>query len=505
MNYKKKFGVVFTPLIWAKKIVLQHCYKEWLNGATILDPTAGNGVFLESFIALAKENGIALNKENLSRLYGIELYPRYVENFFERMQSQYSIQFPKENFICGDILFQKKNIKAHILVGNPPWVNFTDLDEIYKEKTKHLFIEFGLIKNQRDLLLGNSRTDIATLILAKVLHDNLQEYGKAIFFLPLSIFLNDGANQELRNYKIKGVNFCVDEIMDFNGNKIFEDINGRYGIAKFYRNREQKFPISYYIFENNKWQKFKAKPLFNCTDSLTIFDCKEKEKRLSGFQKIIVPKHSQPRQGINTCGANDVFFFHQFKFITKNTVELKNKYGDTVSVNAKYVFPLTSSSTLIEKNPTPEKVALVPHFENGRPLEKEVLEQETELFRYLKKYKVQLQKRKGILINTWIQKGYWWALLGVGSYNFFPYKIMWKAFGESTFEPKLLLPDSRFGSWQGNQSLNAYIGTQTLDEAKFILKKLQNPIIQEYLSSLRMQGTCNWAQPGRMKKLMEFV
>lgn len=505
-NYKRKFGAVFTPFSWAKKIVAKHFFQEWLNGATIFDPTAGDGIFLECFIALAQENGMELNNEKLKRLFGIELNPKYIERFFERIKSKYAIHFPTSNFIQGDILFQENEIKADFLVGNPPWVNFTDLDENYKERIKHLFIEFGLVKNQKDLLLGNSRTDIATLILIKVLHSNLKEKGKAIFFLPLSIFLNDGANQEFRNYNVKGVDFCLEDIMDFNGNKIFEDILGRYCVAQLHRNHKQKFPIKYHILENGKWLTRKAKPLFNLTDPLTIFDSEEQENRLSGLKKIILPKHSQPRQGINTCGANDIFFFPSFKLVGRDKVELKNKLGDTIIVNTRYVFPLTISSTLTTKNPKPEKVIIVPHFENGKPLDITTLKEEEEsLFNYLLKYKMQLQNRKGILINTWINKGFWWALMGIGEYSFLPYKIMWKAFGDNMFSPKLLFPNKDFGSWQGNQSLNAFIGASTLVEAKEIQSKMTNPLIQDYLSSMRMQGTCNWAQPGRMKKLMEFV
>ncbi len=504
-NYKKKFGAFFTPFSWAKKIVAKHFFKEWLKGATIFDPTAGDGIFIECFVSLAQENGIALDQEKLSRLYGIELNPKYIEGFFERIKSKYSIGFPKTNFIQGDILFQEKEIRADFLVGNPPWVNFTDLDENYKEKIKHLFLEFGLVKNQKDLLLGNARTDIATLILAKVLHSNLKENGKAIFFLPLSIFQNDGANQEFRNYRVKGIHFCVEDIMDFNGNKIFEDILGRYGVAQFHRNKKQIFPIKYHILKNGQWHTHKAKPLFNLTDPLTVFDNGELESRLDNFQKIVLPKNCQPRQGINTCGANDIFFFHSFKLVAEDKVELKNKLGDKIVINTKHIFPLTVSSTLTAKKPKPEKVILIPHFENGKPLALSTLKEEESLYNYLCRYKTQLQKRKGVLINTWINKGFWWALMGVGGYNFLPYKIMWKAFGDNVFSPKLLQPDKDFGSWQGNQSLNAYIGTQSLDEAKDILNKLKNPLIQDYLSSLRMQGTCNWAQPGRMKKLMEFV
>ncbi len=504
-NYKRKFGAVFTPANWAKKLVEKHFFKAWLDGATVLDPTAGEGVFLKAFLNIARERGIGLTGERVNRLFGIELNQEYVHNFHRAVATEFSVKFPKANFTQGDIFFQRKEIKADLLIGNPPWVNFSDLEEGYKEKIKHLFIHFGLVKNPKDLLLGNARTDIATLVVAKVLHSNLNENGRAIFFLPLSIFQNDGANQEFRNYNIRGIDFAVKDILDFNGEKIFEDILGRYGVAHFQRDKKQKFPINYHILQNGTWETHRARPLFTLTDPLTVFDDAEAEGRLTNFQKISLPQSCQPRQGLNTCGANDVFFFSEYEVLADNKVRLKNKLGDDIVVNKQYVFPLTVSTTLTSFNPKPQKVVLVPHFENGKPIDLETLKKDEALFKYLSKYRSLLENRKGILINTWITKGFWWALMGVGEYSFASYKVMWKAFGDSVFTPKVLLPDKYLGSWQGNQSLNAYIGVSSLHEANEILGKLTNPLIQEYLGSLRMQGTCNWAQPGRMKKLMEFI
>ncbi len=504
-NYKRKFGVVFTPSKWADILVEKQFFREWLNGATVLDPTAGDGIFLKSFLKIANKHGVELTNERLIRLFGIELNQEYVNNFYETVKNEFSIDFPQSNFIQGDIFFQKKEIKADFLIGNPPWVNFSDLDEDYKEETKHLYIHYGLVKSSKDLLLGNARTDIATLVIAKVLYSNLKENGRAVFFLPLSIFQNDGANQEFRNYNIRGVDFAVEDILDFNRTKIFEDILGRYGVAHFTRDKKQKFPIKYHILKNTKWETHHAKPLFNLTDPLTVFDSAEAETRLDNFQKISLPKYCQPRQGINTCGANDVFFFTIEEIVDDQKIRLKNKIGDTIILNKEYVFPLTVSSTLTSQNPKPEKVILVPHFDSGKPIDIETLKKDEALFDYLSKYQTVLQNRKGILINTWINKGFWWALMGVGQYSFATYKIMWKAFGDNMFTPKILEPDNYFGSWQGNQSLNAYIGVSTLQEANEVLNKLADPMIQEYLSSLRMQGTCNWAQPGRMKKLINFL
>ncbi|MBI4721483.1 MAG: SAM-dependent DNA methyltransferase [Candidatus Stahlbacteria bacterium] len=504
-NYKRKFGAFFTPIKHANNLVEKHFFKEWLNGATVLDPTAGEGVFIKVFLHIARKQGVELTQEKINRLYGIELNPYYVDNFYKSVSENFGIDFPKDNFIQGDIFFLEKEIRVDLLIGNPPWVNFTDLDEDYKERIKPLFIHFGLVRNQKDLLLGNARTDIATLVIAKVLHSNLNKNGKAIFFLPLSIFQNDGANQEFRNYKVRGIDFLVEDIFDFNGEKIFENILGRYGIAHFQRNQKQAFPIKYHVLKNDNWETHKAKPLFNLTDPLTVFDNEEAENRLSNFQKISLPKYCQPRQGINPCGAKDIFFFNSYKILDEERVCLKNKLGDNIIVNRKYVYPLVVSTTLTSQNPKPEKLILVPHFASGKPIDIATLKQEEGLFNYLSKYQTILQNRKGVFINIWLNKGFWWALLGIGEYSFASYKIMWKAFGESIFAPKILPPDNYFGSWQGNQSLNAYIGVSSLQEANQVLDKLTNPLIQEYLSSLRMQGTCNWAQPGRMKKLMEFV
>ena len=169
--------------------------------------------------------------------------------------------------------------------------------------------------------MGNARTDIAALVLLKVIHSNLKDNGSAIFFVPLSIFQNDGANQEFRNYNTRGIDFCVEKILDFNGEKIFDDILGRYGVAFFKRNEKQSYPIKYFVLNNNVWDVLKAKPLFNRTDALTVFQNDKIEAKLNSFSKITLPKNCQPRQGINTCGANDIFFFDTFDIIDDNKVK----------------------------------------------------------------------------------------------------------------------------------------------------------------------------------------
>lgn len=123
---------------------------------------------------------------------------------------------------------------------------------------------------------------------------------------------------------------------------------------------------------------------------------------------------------------------------------------------------------------------------------------------YFSTRKSQLLARKGTMLNTWMKRGQWWACLGVGEYNFAPFKVVWEAYGKANFRPRI------FGSldgrpWQANQAMHAFIPCWSLAEAEDLLRRLENSAIESYLKSLSVEGTCNWAQPGRIKRFLQFI
>ena len=503
-SFDNPIGAFFTPLQWAKWVVNKYnLYEKWLNGAIIFDPTAGEGVFLEVFIQKAvKEN----NKEIdalISNLYGNEREPHFVKRFLSKMKRKYDVSFPIENFTNEDILFCQKEIQADIVVGNPPWMNFNDLPNFYKEKIKPLFFKYGLVSNSQKLLLGSSRIDIAALIISKAIKDNLKQNGVAYFFAPLSIFLNDGAHQSFREYSIYDTTFFVKEIYDFADNKIFDNVSTRYCMTQFIRDSHQKFPVNYFVFENKKFKHYFAKPVFNKTDPLTIYQEKDDLDSISNFKKIQLPKSSKPRQGVNSCGANSVFIFDKLEKNDNSLVRVCNKQVSAI-LPKQFLFPLIVKNNFNQQTPHPEKWILIPYDTiSGKPIPLHSLQEHKFLYEYLLANKEILTKRKGILIQSWIKKGFWWALLGVGSYSFKPIKICWESYGKKNYNPKIYYSQNGF-AWQGNQAMHAYIPLSEKSFATDILAELRNPIIEMYLKSHRMEGTCNWAQPGKISKLIEF-
>ncbi len=492
-----QIGDIFTPLKWGEFAIEKfEIFSKWLNGASVFDPTMGEGNLLEALITYGLKQGFTIDGIPTNKLFGNELNTVYFNKAISKFGEKYGLEM-SQNFTNEDFL-QLNPKKYDIVFGNPPWQNFVDLPESYKEQIKSYFFKFDLVGNSQNLLLGGSRIDIAALIIQIALKNFLKQNGEAIIFMPLSLLLNDGANRNFRTYSIGKVKYCVCSVFDFNDEDVFGGIATRYGLSHFIRDKKPHFPIPYFRKENGLWNEFLAKPMFHETNPLSIIS-KEEGSNFDNIKPILIKKESSPRQGINTCGANDVYFFDTLNEVNEDLVSVSNKNKDNIVLPKKFVFPLITSKEFKSEANSPSKWVLLPYNFNGKPLEWKQIQMFPELKHYLEANKEILQGRKGVMLNAMLNRGHWWAMLGVGEYNFFPYKVVWEAYGKTSFNPTVFK-----GNWQANQSLQAFIPIKTLPEAKRIQAELSNKQIENYLLSLKMEGTMNWAQPGKIKKIIKF-
>src|SRR5215469_15346902 len=121
-------GRVFTPLPWAIWLIeVTGAFRAWLEGATVLDPTCGEGAFLEAFVALARREGIRITREALARLHGVEVVKADKYRLLERISARYGVKLAEDNIRTADFVTANIPCRYDVLVGNPPWINFTDL------------------------------------------------------------------------------------------------------------------------------------------------------------------------------------------------------------------------------------------------------------------------------------------------------------------------------------------------------------------------------------------
>ncbi len=487
-SHDVEVGQVFTPLTWAEWLIIRWgIFDAWVNGASICDPTAGQGIFALALFRLARSREIWISPELLSRLTLIEIHPSHLYAFKFQARQEFEIDFPSSQLLTLDVIRNPPTAKYDILCGNPPWSNFSDLSDPYKEKLKPYFLKEGLVPDKQQALLGASRIDIAALVLKVVLGKLLRKGGIGCFYTPLSLFSGGDAHKGFRDYTANHRNFAVDEVYEFTTTKVFKNISTSYCCAKFRMDMPHKFPVRYFREKRGNWIEHRAVPLKISSDQWRILQNGD-SSALDNHIKMQLSPDQKPRQGVNTCGANAVFIFD-------------NK---PPSLPGEYLFPLATKEIWKRKDLSSHKWILLPYNRNtGKPLTWSDIEQHAGLKRYLTETRDKLEIRKGTLIRSSIEKGIWWSLLGVGLYSFAPYKVIWEAYGKSHFRP-VILSNKDSQEWQANQAMHAFIPCWDEGDAKRIHSALQHPSIPTLLRQLNGDGKCNWAQPGKINKILSL-
>jgi len=489
-------GRVFTPVPWARWC-LEHfkIYDSWRDGAKIIDPTCGNGSFFRALFLIAQIRNEPITLNDLLRLTGVEINPQDKSEFIRAAHNEYGLKFPESNFVTGDFIDFKSPNEFDIAVGNPPWANFTDLPIRYKERLKDCFIKYGLVKNKKDVLLGSSRVDLATLILKKVIEDHVCFDGAGYFFVPLSIFFNEDANKYFRPQKNGENSFSVVEIFDFEKGAVFDDVSTRNGFVYLKRGDAQRFPVPVQKMDRegqigSAW----CRPVFGSGAWIQS----EKAEDEFFIPRIEVRNGQLPRQGMNTGGLNKVFLLERSEPISlSEKVSLfKNGFGEFIELETNFIFPLMHTGLFGGRDPKRFRYILCLHENDGAALASEKLADFPKTKKYVDQYKAEMCSRKGVLIQSHISKGRFWSLIGVGPYSFSQYKIAWESLGKSSFNAVVLE-----GYWQGNQAMHAYIPSSSRQDAERVCHRL-NTSVPAYLEAFGMEGTCNWAQPGRIKRLL---
>jgi adenine-specific DNA-methyltransferase len=201
---KNKFGQYFTPAIVADFMIdLANIQPD----AAILEPSCGEGVFLEMLknrgfhqvIAYEIDSELATDYENV----------RY------------------ESFISANI-----QEKFDVIIGNPPYIRWANLDDILKEE---------LIQNALWNKYFNSLCDYLYIFILKSI-ELLKEGGQLVFICP-EYWLSTTHSLGLRNYMVK--NGYFEEIYHFNETPIFEHVSISTIIFKYIKSKKsQKNPIS---------------------------------------------------------------------------------------------------------------------------------------------------------------------------------------------------------------------------------------------------------------------
>ncbi|MEM3716499.1 MAG: class I SAM-dependent DNA methyltransferase [Candidatus Bathyarchaeia archaeon] len=139
--------------------------------------------------------------------------------------------------------------KFDYVVGNPPWINWENLPEDYRESTKALWSGYGLLEKTKGMGLGKVKRDMAMLFVARCLDRYVKEGGFFGFLIPLTLFKTQagaGFRKHIATtYKVLKVHDLVTLFP-------FEGAVNRTSLIIIQKSGKTSFPIQCIIWHNPK-------------------------------------------------------------------------------------------------------------------------------------------------------------------------------------------------------------------------------------------------------------
>ena len=207
---------VFTPRNIVVEILNKVGYTEKLYGKKVLENSCGDGAFLVEIVDRYIRDCLKRNFSKDRIIYGLEndIYGNEIDekhkvnciDNLNRVAKKYNIDCVKWNIAQNDFLKSSIIEKFDFIIGNPPYITYSDLN-----KTTRSFIKKNFI------VCSDGKPDYYYAFIEmsiKLLADD----GKLAYLIPNNIFKNRFADR-LRIFMLPHLSV----IIDYTTEKLFEN------------------------------------------------------------------------------------------------------------------------------------------------------------------------------------------------------------------------------------------------------------------------------------------
>jgi hypothetical protein len=396
------------------------------------------------------------------------------------------------------------------IIGNPPWVNWENLPETYRDSIKkywsiyayNLFRITGL-----QARLGSAHDDICVLLTYIVCDIFLKYGGKIGFVLPQTLFKAKGGGDGFRGLQIKD-NFCFNIISVDDMAKIQPfDAANKTSIFCAVKNKPtipNKYPVKYYKWTKPNGVKLDSRHTLEMVlknlkvaiqTAIPIDKSNISSPWLTGdiatvklLYKLVGNSSYQARKGVDTS-LNAVFWVKKIdenkKLIQVENCQTKSK--SEVRQRKAWIEEEVLYSVLRGKDFGKWKFEL-PYFQillynekTGKPLDlKEASKSYPNAFKYFSTSDyASLLKQRAIFTKHLVGQPFY-SCYDIGKYSFAEYKVVWKALGTGMqacvigkHENKIIVPDHNV----------MLIPFSKADEAHFICAVLNSDLATLFVTS----------------------
>lgn len=345
--------------------------------------------------------------------------------------------------------------KFDLIAGNPPWVRWSKLPELYRERVKPTCLKYNIFSSTPHH--GGNELDISGIITYTVADKWLSENGTLAFIITQTHFQSP-SSEGFRDFKIdEDFNLNPESVDDMRNLKPFPDAANKTAIAIF---RKQKGKTTKYPVQYNLWE---AKDDFAriIPVDLTLAEVRKRIRPKSLEAHPVTQKNSpwsilpkgrfkqlikligkcswvQGRKGI-TADLNGIYFveiLEQNKKTKLVKIKTRPEAGKTdigpaqeFWVEPDLLYPLIKgasdfSRAYLTRNHSlfsfiPNKGIVKKAYEEGE----DIISTLRQTKKYFSAYKNKLKERS--TLKGRMKNAPYYAIYNIGDYTFSPWKVIW--------------------------------------------------------------------------------
>lgn len=383
------------------------------------------------------------------------------------------------------------------VAGNPPWVNWQNLPEIYRQNIAPLWASYELFPHKGyEAILGKAKDDISILMTYVAIDKYLKHSGKLGFVITQSVFKTAGGGQGFRRFQLGSGPFLrVLHVDDMVGIKPFERVGNRTSVVVLQKGYRTKYPVPYTYWrktvrgksvgmdasldeamEMTARSRLVAEPVDEA--DVTSPWITGQPRALKAVRKVLGASDHRAREGVNTGGGNGVYYLEVVArrpgglLIVSNLTKGARRKVENVQtgIEPDLVYPVLRGRDVQRWQAIPSAYILVTH-EPGMKLqaiaENEMAARLPKTYAYLKYFETPLRRRSGYK-RYFRDTDPFYSMFNVGEYTFAPYKVLWRyiaseficavapVLSDEFLGDKLLIPNEKLMLVPCDQEVEAY-------------------------------------------------
>jgi len=411
------------------------------------------------------------------------------------------------------------------LVGNPPWVNWENLPEQYRQETTHLWAKHNLFpKKGFDAILGGSKDDISILMTYVAIDEYLRHGGTLGFLITQSVFKGGRASQGFRGFELgDGTPLGVIHADDMSEITPFPGVANRTAVVVLRKGEQTDYPVPYTFWQGEKWGRGRRRtiPEDSTSDEVSKMTIRSnfwaapvneadatsswisgRKRALSAVRKALGESPYRAREGVNSGGANAVYWLDiitqepEGLVVISNIIKGAKRKVEKIKarVEPDLIYPLLHNRDLDRWQATPSAWQFITH-RPGAGLkaipERDMERQYPRTYQYFKRFEETVRTRS-VYRRYFTEEDPFYSMFNVGDYTFAKHKVVWRIMASEIAAAVIGCKGSKPIT---PQNIIALVPTESSQEANYVCAVVNSAPFNFAVQAYSQRGGKSFASP----------